>query len=151
MILTVTSPDTLAEIDLYFGGPPGTSISTAAVNTAGHLILTLTNGATMDAGAVVGPPGVVTLSSADLATLTNAAVAAAVAAVPVQSGGVTEIAFAQGAPAAVWTIVHNLGIYPAVRVVDSSGALVEGSVTYQDANTVIVSFSAGFSGTAYLS
>jgi hypothetical protein len=63
----------------------------------------------------------------------------------------TEFVFQQGAPAAQWTIVHNLGMHPSVRVVDSSGTLVEGQVTYQDANTVVLNFSGGFAGVAYLS
>jgi hypothetical protein len=57
----------------------------------------------------------------------------------------------QGTPSAIWTITHNLGYYPGVNVVDSAGTEVEGEVTYLDANTVRVNFSAGFSGKAYLS
>jgi len=50
-----------------------------------------------------------------------------------------------------WTINHNQNGFFTVNVVDSSGDLVEGSVDYQDENTIIVTFSAPFSGTAYLS
>ena len=57
----------------------------------------------------------------------------------------------QGAPASVWTINHPLSFRPGVTVVDSSGEQVEGEVDYVDADTVTVTFSAAFSGTAYLS
>src|SRR4051794_35319013 len=59
--------------------------------------------------------------------------------------------FTQGSPSASWTITHNLGYYPAVTVVDSSGNEVEGSVQYLSINQVRVTFSAAFSGSAYLS
>lgn len=56
----------------------------------------------------------------------------------------------QAAAASVWTITHNLAKYPSVTVVDSSGDEVEGSVNYVSANQLTVSFSAPFSGNAYL-
>ena len=57
----------------------------------------------------------------------------------------------QGVPLDVWTINHNLGFFPNVTVVDSTGEQVEGEVDYVDSNSVVVSFSGGFSGMAYLS
>lgn len=57
----------------------------------------------------------------------------------------------QGMPSNTWTIQHNLGFYPNVTVVDSSGTVVEGAPDYVDSNTLILTFSAGFSGLAYLS
>ncbi len=56
----------------------------------------------------------------------------------------------QGVAASVWTINHNLESYPIVRVVDSAGTQLEGDVDYVDQNTLTVSFSFSFSGTAYL-
>lgn len=50
-----------------------------------------------------------------------------------------------------WTINHNLGFYPNITVVDSSGNVVEGSYSYPNATTIIASFSGAFSGKAYLS
>lgn len=38
-------------------GPAGVDISAATVDSSGHLVLTLSNGETMDAGSVVGPQG----------------------------------------------------------------------------------------------
>lgn len=38
-------------------GANGVSITSASVNNAGHLVLTLSNGQTTDVGSVVGPPG----------------------------------------------------------------------------------------------
>ena len=49
-----------------------------------------------------------------------------------------------------WTITHNLDKYPSVTVVDSAGTVVIGDVQYTDENTLVVTFAAAFSGTAYL-
>jgi hypothetical protein len=49
-----------------------------------------------------------------------------------------------------WVITHNLGRYPSVTVVDSSGEVVEGDVRYTDANSLTIYFSAAFAGMAYL-
>lgn len=57
---------------------------------------------------------------------------------------------AQEAPTAVWVIAHDLNRFPSVEIVDSSGSIVEGDLQYFNANTVQVSFSAPFSGVAYL-
>jgi hypothetical protein len=65
-------------------------------------------------------------------------------------GGSASYVHNQATPAAVWTIPHNLGFFPNVTVVDSSGAQVEGDVVFST-NQVQVTFSAAFSGTAYLS
>lgn len=55
----------------------------------------------------------------------------------------------QGAASDSWTVVHGLGKFPAVFVVDSAGTLVDGDVAYIDQNTVVVTFSSPFSGEAY--
>ena len=55
----------------------------------------------------------------------------------------------QASPATEWTITHNLGKFPAVSVVDSSGAEVIGEVEYLSDTQVKVKFSAAFSGKAY--
>lgn len=49
-----------------------------------------------------------------------------------------------------WTIVHNLGKYPSVGVVDSAGTIVIGEIDYISTNEVRVRFTAPFSGKAYL-
>ena len=56
----------------------------------------------------------------------------------------------QATAASVWTIVHNLGKYPSVSVVDTGGNLVCGNVEYVDDDTCVVTFNAAFKGTAYL-
>jgi hypothetical protein len=62
----------------------------------------------------------------------------------------TTFVFVQARPASRWTIVHGLGCYPSVDVVDSTGATVEGDVQYVSSNEITLSFMGGFSGTAYL-
>lgn len=56
----------------------------------------------------------------------------------------------QTAPAAVWTITHNLDRYPSVVVVDSAGMVVMGDVQYQSKDVIQVAFTAPFAGVAYL-
>lgn len=56
----------------------------------------------------------------------------------------------QAVPSDTWVIAHNLGKYPSVSVVDSSGGEVEGEVSHTSPNQLTVVFSAGFSGSAYL-
>lgn len=68
-------------------------------------------------------------------------------------GGQLHYAHTQGPAATTWTIHHSLGYRPAGIVVkDQEGVLVLGSdVSYPDDDTVALTFSAAFSGTAYLS
>lgn len=72
---------------------------------------------------------------------------------PGESVGILEVSHThnQAVASDTWTINHNLGFYPNITVVDSSGNVVEGSYTYQDEKTIIASFSGAFSGKAYLS
>ena len=56
----------------------------------------------------------------------------------------------QISPSDTWEIIHNLDKYPSVSVVDSAGSKVIGDVSYVSMNELIVHFSAGFSGKAYL-
>jgi hypothetical protein len=56
----------------------------------------------------------------------------------------------QSIPAISWTILHGLGRHPSVSVVDSAGSVVVGNVTYDSDIQVTVTFSAAFSGKAYL-
>lgn len=57
----------------------------------------------------------------------------------------------QGSASNTWTINHNLNFYPNVTIQDSGGTIVEGEIAYTTRNTLIATFSAAFSGKAYLS
>lgn len=57
----------------------------------------------------------------------------------------------QVSPSDLWVIEHGLLYCPNVSVIDSSGAVVVGDVSYVDANTIEVRFTAAFGGKAYLS
>jgi hypothetical protein len=57
----------------------------------------------------------------------------------------------QGEVSKDWVIVHNLGFRPNVTVVDSAGTIYEGEIAYTNTATLTVSFSAAFSGKAFLS
>ncbi len=58
--------------------------------------------------------------------------------------------FEQTTPATLWTVIHDLGGFPAVSVVDSAKTQVIGEVTYIDDETVRIEFEQPFSGYAYL-
>lgn len=53
-------------------------------------------------------------------------------------------------PSAVWTIFHNMDVYPVVSLYDSYGYEISGDVVMPDRNTVVVTFEVPFSGTARL-
>ena len=56
----------------------------------------------------------------------------------------------QSIPSITWEINHNLNKYPTICVVDSAGSQVEGDVLQLNKNRIIITFSASFSGSAYL-
>jgi len=58
--------------------------------------------------------------------------------------------FTQAVAAAVWNVSHNLGKFPSISVVDTANTVVIGQYEYTDNNNVIITFSAGFAGKAYL-
>ena len=58
--------------------------------------------------------------------------------------------YSQGTPTNIWVIVHNLGKNPSVTVVDSGGSEVSGAIQYDTVNQVTITFTASFSGNAYL-
>jgi hypothetical protein len=65
--------------------------------------------------------------------------------------GVTErFEFNQSTPAETWDIIHPLGGYPSVSLVDSAGTIVVGTVEYISTSHVRATFTAPFSGKAYL-
>lgn len=56
----------------------------------------------------------------------------------------------QAQSSAVWTINHNLGGQPTAVVLDSAGTQCEGTFSYPSTNQMIITFTAAFSGTAYV-
>ena len=56
----------------------------------------------------------------------------------------------QASVSSTWVITHDLGGRPSVTVVDSAGTVVVGDVSYNSDTQVTVSFTAPFSGYAYL-
>ena len=70
---------------------------------------------------------------------------------PPGDGAASSYTHVQSTPDDIWVIDHGLGFNPSVTVVDSGGAQVEGDVRYVSVVQVTITFSAGFSGKAYLS
>jgi hypothetical protein len=58
--------------------------------------------------------------------------------------------FIQSSSSSTWNVVHNLNKFPSVSVVNINNILMYGQVTYIDLNNLIIEFSAGFSGKAYM-
>lgn len=56
----------------------------------------------------------------------------------------------QSSPSATWTVIHNLGRYPSVTVVDTTKSTMDAVVTYLDGNSLVVTLSPAASGYAYL-
>jgi hypothetical protein len=56
----------------------------------------------------------------------------------------------QDTPSSEWNIKHDLKKFPSVTVIDSAGSTVIGEITHVDANNLKLTFSASFSGKAYL-
>lgn len=56
----------------------------------------------------------------------------------------------QGSALAIWTINHNLDKFPSVIVIDSANSNVVGEIDYLSSNSLTVTFSGAFSGTAYI-
>jgi hypothetical protein len=70
--------------------------------------------------------------------------------IPDYSQASSTFVYTQNTPAVLWTIQHNLNKFPSVSVVNINNILMYGQVTYIDANNLIIEFSAGFSGKAYM-
>lgn len=58
--------------------------------------------------------------------------------------------YTQTVTASSWEIEHNLGRFPSVEVVDSAGSVVVGDIVYFNENNITITFSAPFTGKAYL-
>jgi hypothetical protein len=69
---------------------------------------------------------------------------------PGDGGGDINFVYSQNTPQSQWVIVHNLGKFPSVSVVDSAQTHVEGDVQYDSVNQLTLSFASGFSGKAIL-
>jgi hypothetical protein len=68
----------------------------------------------------------------------------------VEQNANTTFVYTQPSPSATWIITHNLNKYVTVTIVDSAENVVIGDVVYNSLNQITVSFSGGFSGTAYI-
>ena len=66
------------------------------------------------------------------------------------SQGDKNFIFNQSIPSSVWNINHRLNKKPSVAIVDSADSVVHGEISYVDDNNIILTFSGGFSGKAYL-
>lgn len=56
----------------------------------------------------------------------------------------------QSESVSTWEIEHELNRFPSVEVVDSAGSVVVGGIQYIDEDNITITFSAPFTGKAYL-
>ena len=56
----------------------------------------------------------------------------------------------QATPSASWTINHNLNGNPTAVVFDSANTQCEGTFSYPTLNQMVITFTAAFSGIAYI-
>lgn len=59
--------------------------------------------------------------------------------------------FDQVGASTTWVIVHGLGLFPNVTTVDTGGTVIHGTVVYDSAMQITVTFTIAQSGHAYLS
>jgi hypothetical protein len=69
---------------------------------------------------------------------------------PGPAGGDLTFVFTQNSAATSWLVVHNLGKFPAVQVVDTGNNMIVPNVHYIDVNSLQINFAAATSGKAYL-
>jgi len=58
--------------------------------------------------------------------------------------------FTQGVPSTTWNIIHNLGKFPSITVIDTGNTVVTGEYNYTSDKNVTLTFTAAFAGKAYL-
>lgn len=68
----------------------------------------------------------------------------------IDAGVAPTFRFEQASPVSVWTILHELGGFPSVLVMDSTGQELISEVHYPDDQTVVVTHGQPYSGIAYL-
>lgn len=73
--------------------------------------------------------------------------------VPPAGGGGSDVRYThtQASSAAVWTITHNLGVRPAVMIVDNGDIVINAEIHYVSANQLTITFDDPQTGKAYLS
>lgn len=65
------------------------------------------------------------------------------------TGGAGYVVHTQSSPAATWTVVHNLGRFPAVTVLDAAGLEVLADVEHGSLNATTIVHGSPMSGSAY--
>jgi hypothetical protein len=123
-----------------------TTVSTIDKNTGSNILEIHDPGVAGPANALA--VGTVTTGTAAAVNITGVAPSQVLNFVLPISGS---YAHTQSVSSATWTITHNLGYRPAVSVVDSGGNHVVGDVNYISTNSLTISFSSPFGGSAYLS
>lgn len=67
-----------------------------------------------------------------------------------EAGSDKSFIFNQNVASNLWEINHNLNKFPSVTIIDSGNNIVIGEVTYINENSLQISFTSPFSGSAYL-
>jgi hypothetical protein len=149
---TVQVSDDKASIEIVKNGPNTVEVNSQKPRSSVTIGVSRTSVVEKIDQGPSGPPNVLTVgtvtSGTPAVTITGVAPAQVLNFVLPISGS---YAHTQSVASATWTITHNLGYRPAVSVVDSGGNYVIGDVNYISANSLTISFSSPFGGSAYLS
>lgn len=89
-----------------------------------------------------------TLESASVA-ITEQKTYVTVQSTSLEAGQPQHYAYTQSRPSKIWQIYHGLNTRPSVDVANEKGEAVFPSITYNDLNSVTITFSSHQSGSAY--
>jgi hypothetical protein len=67
-----------------------------------------------------------------------------------QGPSASTLIYTQNVPLAVWIIIHNLGLWPSIMVIDSGGSVVEPDIHYDSNIQMTITFGSPTTGKAYL-
>jgi len=70
--------------------------------------------------------------------------------VAIAAGGDLTFLYTEPTPQILWTLAHNMGKFPSVTVLNTSGDEVEAFVNHVDDNNLSITFNTATSGTATL-
>lgn len=125
-------------------GIPGATGSTGAKGDKGDPGDTVSIAIKDEGSLITSNPAAINFIGASVSASNNAGT------IDVVVSGFAGYTHTQSVASDTWVILHNLGSYPSVTIIDSAGDEVEGELKYISGNEIHLLFSASFGGIAYL-